>query len=608
MALNVRRHRKPSLGDVLWGGLTGIADVIKTLAIGYGLILRQARKSATPWAFKYLMGRAVRFLKFGGVGLTVFAIGYGIQAVAFKVLHLSGTAIVIQGDWLLTGSLPLLLLGASLPFDIPLKWETIVFLLEGMTSVELVFFGSRYITWRDRKSVGFWRSWWMFHAARGFTFFLNQFLLNWQVLVIGLDFGLAKVAALIVGSAFNYVASDLYAFAPGVKRDPSQHQTIVMNYPKVSVVAPVKGSGDTIKDFVRSVFDQGYFLTFPRNVDLILVGDLNDPTWKELYDLDLTGLPVARLDQLPIEIIELLVLPPPDRPDARDTNMKRREGELHASGAILVYLDPDGRPVHHWLGNVVIKLTTEGYDYIGGPLAGLDGGAWTQFIDSTTTGSKTGRAQDTVQITPGNIGEYKFPVTANVAMWRKVMDRIGAFAIRFTHSFEDYVGGQAALDAGFKLGLSPDLLLHRKHREGFWALFREYLRSGMGLWDFVRTYPDSGFTISRMLQLIAAPIALLAAVAGGVFFRTETIVLGCASVLSLMLANVLASKSAVGAVYPFIGGIFSLAHIYGVCQAARRYGFNDIQPPRIAEKRVLRFTPNGLDVISHDVLIPAAER
>jgi len=104
----------------------------------------------------------------------------------------------------------------------------IAFLVEGASSVELSFLGSRYITWRDRRhNTRFWKTLRRYNSLRGVTFGINQCLFNLQVWLFqtwpgffaftlhGWNYGnyLANTACIIVSLSFNYTANDEWVFA-----------------------------------------------------------------------------------------------------------------------------------------------------------------------------------------------------------------------------------------------------------------------------------------------------------------------------------------------------------------------------------------------------------
>ncbi len=525
-------------------------SVVWTLLVGYFYLLRRTLYVFRWREIVYLVRYALRVVKFAGVGISVFIIGAGLLYFLRNVL-----------GW-------------------PNFWS---YLLEGAVSVELNFLGSRYITWSDRRAVGFRRSWLYFHYARLFTFGLNQILYNLQtnglwvsgygIPGLGLPAWLAYVAGAIVGAAFNYTANDTYTFAPGEQPDPADHGTIVTRYPKVSIVVPCKNNGDSIGRLLGALNRQTYVRSYPRNVQLVLVGDPYDQTWSGIGQF---------MAGAAINNVEVKVVSP-----GRDANAKRQQGMLYVSqdSEIIVYADADLMPGKYWLANIVDLLTTGGEKFVAGPVTGVAHSFWGRFIDRTTSGSKTPRVVRPFRLTADNIGEFKPPVTANLAVRREVWNAIHEPRPDFTNSYEDYEYAWRALRAGFTIYTTPLLSARRSHREGFRALLREYMRSGRGCGDFIVAYPYSPFSVFRLAQLIAIPIGVAAAVLGVMYQPVVALDLMAAATLSLILTNVLSAQHVEGVLYPFIGAVFSSTFVYGNCQRFTRRGFAPPVMPRVGRVR-----------------------
>ena len=135
---------------------------------GYVYIVRRALATIRRPQIAQLLRRAFRAVKFVMVGITVLAIGYVLLYVFISRLH-----------W-------------------PQQQS---YLLVTVISLQLNFLGSRYITWRDRRINGFWKSYVLFHAYRIISAGLNQGLFYVQTDVLGLPYLLANTADIIVSTA-----------------------------------------------------------------------------------------------------------------------------------------------------------------------------------------------------------------------------------------------------------------------------------------------------------------------------------------------------------------------------------------------------------------------
>jgi hypothetical protein len=193
-------------------------------------------------------------------------------------------------------------------------------------------------------------------------------------------------------------------------------------------------------------------------------------------------------------------------------------------------------------------------------------------------------------LTAENLGEYKPPVTANLAVSRRVLLTIGEPPPVFTWSYEDYAYVERALAAGFGALIHPLLGVERVHREGFGRLSGEYLRSGNGCGQFISTFQASRFTVWRLVVLMALPVVLMAVAASAVIAPVLTLAGLTAVTISLMLTNLLSTlqvRRIDGLIYPFAGIYFSLRFVYGACQWFHRMGLNRPDVPGVGPARIV---------------------
>lgn len=509
-----------------------------------------------------------------------------------------------------------------------LRWLGLAWLFRVLTGWPPDNLRARCAFWRNREQPGFWRTWAYFWTARSITYGVNQVVLNIQVYLLHLPTQLAYVAGLIVAAAFNYAANDMYVFRGViVRRDGPVPVT------NVCIVAPCKGNeAGEIDAFLRAIHNQTYAWKHHRRIQVILVGSPNDPAWQGIpssFDnRDGTGQmpPNFALNVVEGEIAgkgrdsnwkrstgaryAFEVTEGPQKSGEDKTRTLRRIGDtFHAVRAvldpvddqILVYADPDIQPPPHWLEQIVRRILVDGYEFVAGPVEsvkdlpgryGYWGRFWSRFIDRTATGSKTPRVDRETVLTMDNIGQYKPPVTANLAFTHRVWQVIGEPRPDFRNSYEDYEFCWRALKAGFKILFDPGLMVPRTHRIGLKKLIGEYTRSGRGFRDFAAEYPDSPFTVYRLVTFMLMPWALLAAGAAFTLFPLYATVLGCAMILSLILTNMLAARHIEGAVYPFIGALLTTRFVYGVSLDVGQRGFAPVVYPTVTvPARVRNYIP-----------------
>lgn len=525
--------------------LRRLAAIPITLVVGYYYITRLFLRIG--WVhYKHLLERAVRLMRFAVVGITVFIFGNIMLIVT------------------VTGFEPIGLESLGWP-------ETPAYALEAIVSVQLVFLGSWFWTWRERRSeTTFWRAWQLVNMYRFVSLGLNIFVfLHLWTDVFGVMLLVANVLNVVISSAWNYTAGENVIFAPGQRVRDDFELPPKAQLPMISIVVPCKRNGHEIRATLKAFVDQNFNIVEPGRLTVVLVGDPNDETWQAIRDVS---------EAAPLVLIEVEVKLD-RRYHRRDANAKRSAGAVYVGGSdIVIFGDADIRPNRHWLWRIASLMTGPNrYHIVAGPLAGVGNSFWRHFIDRTTgiTGSKTPRVPRTIELTSENVDEHKPPVTANLAVSREVLEAIGEPPPSFTWSYEDYAYVERALAAGFKVLLHPLLGVEREHREGWGRLSGEYLRSGNGCGDFLVVYPGSRFSVWRLVVLMALPVVLAAAVASAILDPVLTLAGITAVLISLMLTNLLATlqvKRIDGIVYPFIGVYFSLRFVYGVCQRFRRMG------------------------------------
>jgi GT2 family glycosyltransferase len=255
----------------------------------------------------------------------------------------------------------------------------------------------------------------------------------------------------------------------------------------------VKASQRTIGETVASVAAQDH----DGEIELILVGDRDDPTWEALAAI---AEPRLRVRMIEVDADT----------GGRDANLKRNAGLAAATGEMLCLTDSDMVLPPSWLATG-LRLLGEGSDCVGGPMISVHRDFWGRYVDANPVGTKTPRMEEAYVVDRDTIGRRrrKLPVTANVLFTRAVFDRVGGLDETFVHSYEDYEFFQRIVDAEFRVLCTPALAAWHHHRQGWRALVREYHRSGRGCAQFVGKHPGSRFSRDRLRQFEIVTTAVL---------------------------------------------------------------------------------------------------
>lgn len=465
-----------------------------------------------------------RQLKFASVGLTTMVVGYGLLII---LVELSGTN------------------------------ESLAYLIQAFFSVELNFILNRYVTWRDRGEIRLISAWLRFHIVRAITIPLNQLLFN--LLILAVPYWIAFPLTVVVVMIINYVTGDKFTFGTtSLPRKEERDPPVPLGSVScVSVVIPCKHNANTILQTLNALLSQD---AEQVQLEIILVGDIGDTTWRPIQHLLKQGLVIA---------YEVSVASP-----GRDANAKRAFGLRRATGQVLATLDSDVIVASHWLASVT-ELLKE-WPAVAGPVTGLGNNLWVRYIDWNMFAPKTPRMDGGYVLNSTTLGNHKPPITANFACRSEVYDTVGGPNVAFTNSYEDYEWFSRVVRAGFSILCTDRLKTSRFHREGLKPLLREYRRSGKGCADHIVVHPSCPFAKKRIVQLLGVAVAFGVLTAVSIFYTYITVLV--AVVMGCILGGVSWAKLRrfEAFAYPFISLLFATMFVAGIL---RRFGVRGWQAP-----------------------------
>jgi glycosyltransferase involved in cell wall biosynthesis/putative flippase GtrA len=388
------------------------------------------------------------------------------------------------------------------------------YLPQALVSVELSYLLNWKFTWRA-EDARFWRSFARFNLSRCVTVPANQ-LAFVLLLSTGLHYVLAIVVTTAIFTAVNYAVAHVWAFrnsrhttAPfHSPADPQPRWSQLAALPSVSVVIPVKRSQATIRACVQSLLAQDY----AGDLEIIAVGDVEDPTWSAIADL---------IDDGRVRALECTV-----RGNGRDANAKRNVGLAAAAGDVIALTDSDMQLPAGWVSRGV-SLLGRGYAGAAGPMTSTVGTFWSRYIDLNPLLPRTPRMGRGYVLTASSFGRrgFKPPVTANVFLRRDVIEHAGMLNQNFVNSYEDYEYFARVCANGYDILCTPELVATHTHRDSFGELLRDYRRAGRGCADFVREHPHSALSLVRKGQLAAlVTVSSLALAAAALSLAFVTIV------------------------------------------------------------------------------------
>jgi glycosyltransferase involved in cell wall biosynthesis len=334
--------------------------------------------------------------------------------------------------------------------------------------------------------------------------------------------------------------------------------------PTVSVIIPCKNSADTIRGTTQALFGQDY----PALEQIILVGDINDPTWAALDGID---------DP------RLIVLEQEPTPGRRDPNVKRDKGIRKASGDLLALVDSDVVMDRSWLSRAVALLQQQGGGLVAGGMRSIDDTFWGRFVDRNALAAKTPRLPVPYSVTAENFGRrgYKPPITANAVFTRELYDAC-PLDIHWPFGYEDYEWFWRLASDGHQILFTDELTAAHQHRRSYQALAREYQRASFGCAQYIRAHPDSPLARKRRRQSLLLPVAALAglalaAVAVIAGYGLAVVVSLLVAALALAATEVIRSRSLEGVAYAVAGLGLGAVFTYGLATALLR------RPPRVLD-------------------------
>ena len=310
--------------------------------------------------------------------------------------------------------------------------------------------------------------------------------------------------------------------------------------PTVSVIIPCKNSGATIRATAEALLGQDY----PALEQVILVGDIDDPTWTALDGLD---------DP------RLIILEQEPTPGRRDPNVKRDKGIRKASGDLLALADSDIVMDRGWLGRAVALLQQQDGGLVAGGMRSIDDSFWGRFVDRNALAAKTPRLPVPYQVTAENFGRrgYKPPITANAVFTSKLYDAC-PLDIHWPFGYEDYEWFWRLARDGHRILFTDQLTAAHRHRRSYAALTREYRQAAYGCAQYVRAHPDSPLARKRRRQALLLPLAAVTGLAVTSVtvidgFGLAVAALAVVAALTVAAAEVRRSRSLEGVAYAMAG-------------------------------------------------------
>ncbi|MCA9390105.1 GtrA family protein [candidate division WWE3 bacterium] len=357
----------------------------------------------------------------------------------------------------------------------------VAYIVVAVISIESNFLLNRYFNWKDRAKTGsFWAQWRRFHAARVFTFPLNQILFN-LLISLGSGWLLATLVGVVVTTVINFIGLDFFVFSEERKISPEALEIEALPVPNlsISVIIPAVNEQATVRACVESLLAQVY-----KPMEIILSTNRGDPTIAAIQDYVDQGLVTLVFFDRPADWV------------GRDTNMRRLLGLNEARGDILALTDAKIWAPEDWLLKIA-KLVAQGEDAVAGITERMPGDKRFLSVMWDEAFFRENVRWNVRHLTPENFGRVNgLPVTANIAFTQQVLEAIRAlFPVHDIHGWEDFFLSSVIKNAGFIIRTTNQVVTHRMHKVSLRSA--KHLITGMAARQFILQLPDNEFAQRR---------------------------------------------------------------------------------------------------------------
>lgn len=312
---------------------------------------------------------------------------------------------------------------------------------------------------------------------------------------------------------------------------------------KFSLIVPVYNRIDEVDDLLRSLADQT-----ARNFELILVEDGSTQPCREAVD--------RWADKVPVRYFFK---------SNEGRSIARNYGIERATGQYLVFVDSDCMLPPDYFAKLTAALGQTPLDCFGGPDAAHS---------SFTPVQKAISFAMTAFLTTGGIRgsrhsmEKFVPRTFNMGFSRAVADKVGGFREMFS---EDIDMSTRIRQAGFSIGLLPDVSVFHKRRVNFARFFRQVHVFGMSRITLKQLYPGS-LKLVHTLPAIAVVTGIILLLLG-IFASPWWLLPLAIYLIALFISAIAATRSVRIALLAVPAGVIQ---IVGYGTGFIRAWFNDI--------------------------------
>lgn len=225
-------------------------------------------------------------------------------------------------------------------------------------------------------------------------------------------------------------------------------------YPKVSIVVPVKNGASKIKDLLDSLMHVDYD---KDKLEIIVVDGKSKDATKEI------------VSKYPVKLVI---------EEKTGVNVARNTGIKNSGGEIIAFTDHDCVVPENWVKAIVDNFQDRQVGCVGGKILRYNNDFLSRYADESLV--PVMRIFKKKTIIDRIKSPFYYPVGCNFVVRREAIEKAGFFDERFTYGFDELEFAERICMEGYKIVLTPDVMVQHKHRSTLSELLKQTFRYGQG--------------------------------------------------------------------------------------------------------------------------------
>lgn len=226
------------------------------------------------------------------------------------------------------------------------------------------------------------------------------------------------------------------------------------NCPKVSIVVPVKNGATEIKELLDSLMSVDYDKS---KLEIIVVDGCSADGTREI------------VSKYPVKLVT---------EEKLGVNAARNAGIKNSTGEVIAFTDHDCVIPRDWVKKIVENLKDPQTGCVGGKILRYNNDFLAQYADESIIPVMRIFKKKAV------IGKISspiyYPVGCNFAVKREAVEKTGFFDERFEYGFDELEFAERVCEKGYKIILTPEIMVKHKHRSTLSKLLKQTFRYGQG--------------------------------------------------------------------------------------------------------------------------------